>query len=43
MLRKWNYKDYYHPNLTHEEEEHMLSHAGTPSIHLLIYPHFLVH
>lgn len=27
MLRQWNYRDYYHPNLTEKERIHMASHA----------------
>jgi len=26
MLREWNYKDYYHPNISAESEEHLKSH-----------------
>ena len=28
MLRQWNYKDYYHPNMTVQEEKHLGSHIG---------------
>ena len=28
MLREWTYRDYYHPNLTEVEAEHMNSHVG---------------
>lgn len=28
MLRQWNYRDYYHPNISAEQETHMASHAG---------------
>jgi len=28
MLRQWNYRDQYHPNMTVAEEAHLSSHAG---------------
>ena len=37
MLRQWNFRDYYHPNLTEGEKEHLESHIGmyAPSPHSL--------
>lgn len=35
MLRRWNYRDYYHPNVSGDEEEHMLSHAGKEAIAII--------
>ncbi|MCJ1261073.1 hypothetical protein MMC22_000937 [Lobaria immixta] len=34
MLRRWNYRSYYHPNVSDVEEEHMLSHVGMDAAHL---------
>ena len=28
MLRKWNYKEYYHAGLSVKEKEHLGSHVG---------------
>ena len=28
MLRQWNYREHYHPNLTEEEQPHWDIHAG---------------
>ena len=28
MLREWKYRDYYHPNITVDEEAHKSLHAG---------------
>ena len=28
MLRKWNYKEYYHAGLSAKEKEHLASHVG---------------
>ncbi len=35
MLRQWNYRDYYHPNITAGEAEHLQSHIGMPALFLL--------
>lgn len=34
MLRQWKYRDYYHANLTQEEEMHRDIHAGNQSLPL---------
>lgn len=36
MLRQWKYREYYHPNLTQEEEMHRDIHAGNQR---LPFPH----
>ena len=36
MLRQWNYRQHYHPNLTEEERPHWDIHAGKLSSRRLL-------
>ena len=40
MLRRWNYRDYYHPDISKasEEEEHMRSHMGMGFPSIFFFP-----
>ena len=35
MLRKWNYREHYHPNLTEHDYTHWASHAGEQRLAIL--------
>lgn len=35
MLRQWNYRSHYHPDITEEESGHWIVHAGRLAILLL--------
>ena len=42
MLRQWNYRSHYHPNLTREESVHWDVHAGENFSSCAILPVFIL-